>query len=430
MKQKLIILSADAMVTEDFSLLKTLPNYKKYLAGGVECDHIKTIYPTITYPVHTSVVTGCYPDKHGIYGNLDFTVGLHKQPWAWDHKHVRRPDIFDMAKKAGCTTAAVFWPVTGNHEHIDWLCDEYWPQGPEDTVHEAFKRMGSSPEVLSIIDRYEPILTNRVHPGCDEFLIHVAADIVTQFQPDLLAIHPANIDAYRHHTGVFTPQVDAGVIETDRFIGIIMDAVERAGLLESTNLCLISDHGQIDVVRNLCLNVKLVQAGLIRLDEKGEIKDWDAYVLSGGASALVYLKDPADKRVWQKTKDLLDGLCAEGVYGISHVYTEEESRREERLGGDFSFVLETDGYTSFADSWLPPLVRSFDTSDYRTGHATHGYLPDKGPQPVFLAKGPAFKEGFRTGVHPIVDEAPTFAKALGFEMPDDIDGKAMDELLR
>jgi hypothetical protein len=97
-------------------------------------------------------------------------------------------------------------------------------------------------------------------------------------------------------------------------------------------------------------------------------------------SAVVYLKDPGNRKLYQKTHTLLRNLCEEGIYGIGQVYTESEAREKERFGGDFSFVLETDGYTSFGDDWKRPLVKNLDFSDYRYGKATHGYLPGKGPR--------------------------------------------------
>lgn len=82
----------------------------------------------------------------------------------------------------------------------------------------------------------------------------------------------------------------------------------------------------------------------------------------------------------------------------------------------FSFVLETDGYTSFSGSWYGPVIRGFDTSDYRFGHATHGHHPDRGPLPTLIAFGPSIKEGAVLKNCRLVDEAPTFAAALGFTM--------------
>jgi len=99
-KNRLFVLSADAMVTEDVEYLKILPNYQRYLAGGAMVKRVRTIYPTVTYPCHTSMATGTYPNKHGIYSNFELHVGELKLPWAWFHDSVKVPDIFTAAKKS------------------------------------------------------------------------------------------------------------------------------------------------------------------------------------------------------------------------------------------------------------------------------------------------------------------------------------------
>lgn len=204
--------------------------------------------------------------------------------------------------------------------------------------------------------------------------------------------------------------------------------MEEAGVLEETDLFLVSDHGQMSVSRNIGLNVLLCENGFIRLDENGMIADWDAYCLSNGMSALIFLKDPQDAALYARVYDFLKKLQAEGVYGFSRIYTEEEARKEERFGGGFSFVLETDGYTAFGDYYKRPLVRELTNSDYRFGTATHGYLPGKGPQPMILAKGPDIREGALVDGSHIVNEAPTYAKILGVELPE-ADGEAIEGIL-
>ena len=64
--KKLIVISADALVAEDMEYLETLPNFKKYLAGGVGVRKVHSVYPTITYPCHTTMITGVYPDTHKV----------------------------------------------------------------------------------------------------------------------------------------------------------------------------------------------------------------------------------------------------------------------------------------------------------------------------------------------------------------------------
>ncbi len=146
-------------------------------------------------------------------------------------------------------------------------------------------------------------------------------------------------------------------------------------------------------------------------------------------SCNVYVKDPMDEALVTHVYNVLKDLQDEGVFGIGRVYTAQEAREEEHLYGGFSFVIESDGYTSFGDRAVRPLVQNFDASDYRFGRATHGYMPDYGPQPVFVGKGPGLKEGVMLSRGEVVDEGPTFAALLGLTMPE-AEGRVMTEILR
>jgi len=152
-------------------------------------------------------------------------------------------------------------------------------------------------------------------------------------------------------------------------------------------------------------------------------------VKSTGASAQVYLKEPDNEQALARTEMVLKEMCQAGIYGISRVYTAQEAAQEERLAGEFSFVLETDGFTSFGNDWTGALCRTHDVTDYRFGRATHGHQPDKGPQPTLIAFGPSIRPGVVLDRGNIVDEPATVARVLGIDMGD-IDGKVLEELLK
>jgi predicted AlkP superfamily pyrophosphatase or phosphodiesterase len=428
MGHKLLVLSADAMVREDMEQMRTLPNFKRYLAGGAEVKTLRSIYPTVTYPVHVSIATGRFADSHGVVSNYELHPGVLAPPWNWFHNPVKGPDIFDAAKKAGLSTAAVFWPVTGNHPSIDHLITEYWTQLPGESLRDVFARSGSGEGELAIVEKNKTGMVERSHPGYDQFIINCSCDIIRQYRPDLLFIHVANIDDYRHKNGVFNEKVTRGVDETDVWIGELYAAMAAAGVADDTDFFLISDHGQLDIRRIINFNVLFADHGLIRSDAAGKISGWDAYSLSNGLSALVYLKDPTDQRLYEKVYALLRHWRDEGIYGIGRIFAEPEARAEQHLGGPFSFVLETDGYTAFGDDWKRPLVKTFDFSDYRYGRATHGHLPAKGPQPVLAAKGRGLRNNVALEERNVVDLAPTFAKLLNLSLPG-TDGRCIEELL-
>ena len=140
------------------------------------------------------------------------------------------------------------------------------------------------------------------------------------------------------------------------------------------------------------------------------------------------LWDPEDLELYGRVKQLLETMQKDSRYGIERIFTKEEAEKE-HLDGTFSFILEALDGVSFGDEFHSPLVAPFETKDYRYGHATHGYLPEKGPQPVFYAKGPDFREHVMLEHARLVDEAPTFAELLGLEFPN-VQGSCLWELLK
>lgn len=95
-KKRVVVISVDALVFEDIEYLSTKPSFSYMLSRGSIVERIKSIYPSITYPCHTTMSTGCYPDKHGILNNT-FDIPMDNPPWIFDHKYVRCDDIFDAA---------------------------------------------------------------------------------------------------------------------------------------------------------------------------------------------------------------------------------------------------------------------------------------------------------------------------------------------
>lgn len=437
MAKRLIVFSVDAMVTEDVEAMRELPNFKKYLGGGSEFKNgMRTIYPSVTYPIHVSILTGCYAGKHKVTSNFGFTTASKDDTWLFSSENIAVEDIFAAAKRKGLSTASISWPVTGRNPNIDYLIDEYWFPNPGETMRAGFADMGSSGEMLDIMDAHTDLLAPgweqggkknfMVWPEVDDFWVTCACDIIRKYKPELTFVHTGTFDSFRHKYGVFGSHLDEARANLDRYIGMLMHACEDAGVAEETNFIMVSDHGQRDICRAINLNVKLSDAGWIDVDESGKVTDWRAFCFSNAMSTLVYVKDPRDE---QKVYDTLEELRKEGVFGIGRIYTAKEAMEEEQLCGDFSFVIESDGYTSFGDKAVRPLVQNFDVSDYRFGRATHGYMPDYGPQPVFVAKGPDIRQGVVLDRGEVVDEAPTFAKLMGLDLPQ-ADGKPIDAILK
>ena len=429
----LFIVSVDALVYEDLEYAKTLPAFGRVLENGSIIKKVQTIYPSLTHPVHASIITGCPAGVTGVHSNDVFAPSSDVREWVNFINQIKCDTILHAAKRAGLTTAVCRWPLTaGGGDVVDYLIPEFFEsylKGYEDNPIKAYKNVGSKDNVADIIEemvkRYG---TQNKHPEYDEAEMFAAAEIIKKYKPNLLLMHPGYVDSARHRTGLFSDEVKNAIRTTDKWIEWILNATEEAGIADSTDIVILSDHGHLNICRSICPNIFLADKGYIDLDENGKLLSWKAYIVSCGLSAQVYLADKSDKKLYDEVYSMLSHMASEKLYGFESVFTREEVKEMYGLDGDFTFVLETDGFSSFNEALTRPVVRNIDITDYRYGHSTHGHRPEKGPQPPFFAMGPSFKKGVVIESGNILNHAPTFAKILGVELFDAV-GKAVDEIL-
>ena len=430
-QQKLIVISFDAMIYEDIPFLQNKKAFSQLFKNGSMVKAVKSIYPSLTYPCHTTMLTGCWPDKHKVINNTYDVISEHP-PYKFEHKNVCCTDLLDSCKKAGLTTASIGWPVSGNHPSVDYLLPECWPQGEcdYDEMKELYLKLGTPVWLFdNIVSKYFHLRLEKSQPETSYFYAYISAEIIKNHRPDVLVVHPCVLDTFRHKKGVFSDLIKEGYDHCDKVLDIIVQATKEAGVFEDTNFVVTADHGQLNTTRTMHVNCLLAENGLIKTDANANVTDWAAWCFPmGGMSAYIRLNNPSDKGLHNFVHDLLVKKAAEGLWGFSQVFTREECQRM-HLDGDFSFVIESDGYTSFGNKWYgkPVETAPFDTAGPIRGE--HGFHPDKGPRPPFIACGPSFKKGVIIDDARLIDGAPTYARILGVSLTD-ADGKPLTGLLK
>lgn len=428
MKKRLIVLSVDSLFDGDMELLRTLPNFGRLLRRGCFVQGgMRSVYPSATYPAHASLITGTWPDRHGIYHNQPLDAGNPDPDWFWYRRDLKGETLLDAAHRAGYTTACVSWPCMGGDPSVDWLVPEIWPRDPEEDPTPVFRTAGSANllEPGGVLERHLHKLRGTKKPFMDHMMVGCACDIIRRYKPDVMFVHLAYLDGVRHAYGVRGPAVREAIYANDDWFGRLEEAAMDAGIYEETNFAVISDHGHLNVRQTFHPNVLLAEAGLITLDGSGQVKDWRAWCHSAGLSCQVFLREPADRGVRAALEKLLYAMRENESWGVESVFAREEVRRERRLDGPFDYVLEGTGGTAFGNACAGPVL----ISSGETPGASHGHLPHKGPQPVWIAAGPGFQQGASVSRRQIIDAAPTFARLLGIELAG-AEGTAMKELLK
>ena len=424
MKHKLVVISLDALQTCDLELLKTLPYGSQWLKDASIAKNVHEVYPTLTYPIHTTLITGVYPETHGITHNQKASLlpdepdfSLMGSDWYWEKENIKVPTLADAVFADGRIVASVNWPVTGG-EKRGFNCPEIWPvKALCEDPREVYKNSASE----NVYDRYyDKYIAHYNWKNNDDLLTYggeIAIDLIENEKPDLMLYHAVHLDHIRHVYGDMARETEDCLKTLDILVHRIFEAAKRAGTFDETNFVILGDHGQIDIDDVFYLNNALRDAGLIQVDENGTPVSYDAYAFSAGFSAQVHLRDPEDKELVERVGAVLNGLAKAFPQYIERVYTKQEATEEEHLTGKFSFVLEgTNGTILDAQVNNGPYVQPKDTKWKKGYGAMHGHHPDKGPKPPFIAFGPDVKKGVILDGVSMLDLCPTMAKLAGVEM--------------
>jgi len=108
-----ILISVDGLRPEFYMDAQWgMVNVRQGMKVGAYAEGVRGSFPTVTYPSHTTIVSGVLPAKHGIYYNTPVEPLGISGKWFWYYKDIKVPTLWTAAKDAGLTTACVSWPVT------------------------------------------------------------------------------------------------------------------------------------------------------------------------------------------------------------------------------------------------------------------------------------------------------------------------------
>lgn len=389
-------------------------NLRQAMAGGAHSDGVRGVFPTVTYPSHTTILTGVKPLKHGIYYNTPVEATGITGRWYWEHDSIKVPTIWTAAKKAGLTTACVSWPVTVGAP-ITYNIPEAWDlpakEGGDMDRITATSRLANPSGLFEEVQqqatgKLEASEFTLDYLSGDENMARMGAYLVRKYKPAFLAVHIANVDHFEHEQGRDGDKVRAAVASADRAIKTIMEATEKAGIKDNTTFIIVGDHGFVDIHSQLSPNILLAKAGLI--DPKNR-NAWKAYFHSSGGSAFLHLKDKNDKQTLAKVKELLAAMPP----AQKRLFRVVDRAELDAVGADPNAALALapiQGIT-FGSALEGDILKA-------SRGGTHGYFPDfKEIQTGFVAFGKGIRKGVTLPEMGLEDIAPLIASLLQIDFP-------------
>jgi predicted AlkP superfamily pyrophosphatase or phosphodiesterase len=432
-RRYVVLISVDGLAASYFNDPRAhLPMLRKLARQGAVAEGMITSFPSVTWPSHTSLVTGVAPGKHGILGNSTLDRKTAKSivyigdPVFTKDQCVKAPAIYDAASKAGLTCGAVIWPACNGAKTLKWVI----PDSNRPAIHQKYTTPGLAAELdhagISIRQLGRWGWNKEYSAPRDALYARVTSYLLKKHRPNLMLLHLITPDAVEHAYGPHVDEAYWAVNDSDNRVRDVWETLQTPPLKGRSTLIVVSDHGFAPYDKFIDPNVAFRKAGLIAVDKAGRITRRQVWSHSSGGAAQVYVLDEKNRAaVTKKARAILGRI--EGVenvlgpaefmkYGLPDPKTNPEQ-------ADLMLSAKP-GYT-FSNGYRGETpIRS---AGGRKG--THGQLPDRSyMHATFLAVGAGIKPGVKLKTISNLDVTPTIAKLLGIEFPT-ADGRVLTEVL-
>jgi predicted AlkP superfamily pyrophosphatase or phosphodiesterase len=403
-------LRPDYVLEADSHHLK-IPNLRRLLAEGAHATGVVGVLPTVTYPSHTTLVTGVSPGRHGIVANTTFDpLGRNRDGWYWYAEDIKVPTLWDAASQAGMVTSNVDWPVTVG-ARITYNIAQYWrtdvPDAPDDAkLGRALSTPGLLAEAESSVGPYPSgyaygVAEDRRRAAFNAYLLR-------KKKPRLHLCYFSGLDEEQHRGGPMSPGTWETLEALDGLVGQVRAAAED-GAGGKAVVAVVSDHGFARTTRELELGEALREAHVY---DEGKPGPWKVSVWNCGGSAAIILKDPADDETRRAVATVLRRLAEAPDSPIDRVLVGADASRAGGFpGAAFVVGLRPDTRIGAAMDGGPVVRRAAVAG-------THGFLAaNREMDGTFLVSGPRIAAGRDLGRIDMRDVAPTLAGVLGVSLP-------------
>jgi predicted AlkP superfamily pyrophosphatase or phosphodiesterase len=396
-QRMVIVISLDgfpAYALDDAKL--PVPTLRRLIRQGVTA-RMTTINPTVTWPNHTTLVTGVRADEHGLLVNGSLVPTgtwppIKVDPMVDKVKMVHVPTVYDAAHAAGLTTAQIDWVAINHAPTITWPFNEWaTPAGP---LEQEMIRKGAI-SAADVVDFTKANILFR-----DQIWAKAAVFLIREHRPNLMLLHFLSLDSVHHGFGPGTLAATSAIAFLDSCVEKVVAAVHETGMDDRTTFLVVADHGFKGYTKEIRPAIAIAAAGLTS----------KVQVVPEGGTAMIYL---ASAEVLPQAVKAL-----EGVEGIDKVLGVDSfaalglptPARDPQMSP--LLLTAKDGY-SFSGATGGPVTAAVPQL-----RGSHGYLAsDPEMDALFIASGYGVRAGALAGRISNVDVAPTIAKLLGVALP-------------
>jgi predicted AlkP superfamily pyrophosphatase or phosphodiesterase len=388
-----------------------IPNLRRFLREGSFASGVVGVTPTVTYPSHTTLLTGVSPAKHGVVGNTTFDpTAINQGGWYWYASDIKAPTLWDGAKAAGMSVANVHWPVSVGASSITYNLPQIWRTGHGDDAKlvAALSTPGLLAPLEADLGPYAPGIDESIEG--DETRGKFAVRLITQKKPGFTTVYLTAFDHEQHAEGPGSAKAHAIIERIDAIVGRLVTAAQSAH--KDVTIAVVSDHGFSATDTEINLFRAFIDEGLITLDAGGKVKSWDATPWNSGGSSAIILARAGDAVLASRVDALLAKLKADPAARIDSVAGRPEIAA---MGANPS----AHAYVSFAENAYAGGFKGKDVplAGPSASKGMHGYFrASPSMRSTFMMMGPGVAKAHNLGEIDMRSIAPTLAKVMEFTL--------------
>lgn len=304
-RQRVILITIDGLRNDILTnASQPAPFLHDLMQKSIYVPNVIGVNPTMTYPAHTTLVTGSTPLDHGIHCNRQFQFNRAEPAlYNWFADSIRTKTLWQTVKEHGGTTASVFWPVTTGCKWIDINLPEYFPTTRVNVSGMDYIRPVCTPsDIMAELEREAigHLSDTTLRAGSFQYDAKVASMVnylTNRYKPDFMTVHLVTTDYKQHETGIYSFETQQSVAAADHAIGLILENLAYTHQKDSVTIIVTGDHGFTQGRYRLHPNALLVSNGLLSEQPGG---DWQACFNSLGAAAYMYVNPKLSSK--QKTR--------------------------------------------------------------------------------------------------------------------------------
>lgn len=418
-----ILLTIDALAASYLSDPEaSLPTLRKLAAEGAVAEGLRVSNPSVTWPNHTTLVTGVHPDKHSVLFNGILVrsgpgESVKLEGECSQRELVAVPTVYDAVHQAGFRTANINWPCTSGARTLH----DNFPDVPNALTHTTPRlRLELIRAGILGSDSDAAFRAGGAVRG-DEVWKAAAVHLMRTRPPNFLLLHLLITDTVQHQHGPHSTAAYTAVALADAHVADVLRALDETGLRERTTIFVTSDHGFDQPKKIICPNIVFRKAGLFR-----PAPNRRAQAVSQGGTAFVYLTNPATQAADRaKVIALLRGHegIAQVIEPMDYPALHLPDPAQNPQMGDLVLVPQA-GYAFANEAFEDEAITELTITA-----GSHGYLASNPRMNgVFIAAGRGIKAGVKLGLVDNRDVAPTIAELFGQKLSG-ADGKALREIL-